>query len=71
MSKIAQKMVEEMQYSWKYDQSFHPYSTKDVVAYTDKAVYMYYAIHTADVVEYMVYTSVGPALFESVNTCDQ
>ena len=27
MSKIARKMVEEMQLSWEYGQSFHPYST--------------------------------------------
>ena len=27
MSKISLKMVEEMQYPWKYGQSFHPYST--------------------------------------------
>ena len=27
MSKIALKMVEEMQLSWEYGQTFHPYST--------------------------------------------
>ena len=28
MSKIALKMVEEMQFSWKYGQRFHPDSTE-------------------------------------------
>ena len=30
MSKIAPKMVEEMQLPWEYGQSFHPYSMLNV-----------------------------------------
>ena len=33
MSKIAPKMVEEMQFTWEYGQRFHPYSITNKYKY--------------------------------------